>query len=188
MWRCKHSNRNKTSGKTAISCPAKIDIKIKLTNKNTKRTDPFLRGDHPLPAVIKLYHQKDHTHSTESADALRRLCPTSETKHTFYNYFEDGMTPAEAIRLHESKLIVQEGGYAMLANAAINPAHTTIYYWHRLWREDHFGKDVDPLEKIAEKMPLYEEQGEHIFKPCMNQIDGLDKEKFCPGSTGISCF
>ncbi|KAH7936586.1 hypothetical protein HPB49_001562 [Dermacentor silvarum] len=69
------------------------------------------------------------------------------------------MSPAEAIRLHESKLVVQENGYALVANSAVNPVPSAIYYWHKLWREENFGRDIDPLLKIAEKMPLYAKEG-----------------------------
>ncbi|KAL3218572.1 hypothetical protein MRX96_050680 [Rhipicephalus microplus] len=58
-----------------------------------------------------------------------------------------------------SKLLVQEDGYALVANSAVNPLPAAIYYWHRLWREKNFGRDVDPLLKIAEKMPLYAKHG-----------------------------
>ncbi|KAG0417292.1 hypothetical protein HPB47_005737 [Ixodes persulcatus] len=100
-WRCSQRKRSKVRGNhPGADCPAKIDIKIKKIAKSTKKTDPLLRGDMPLPAVIKLIHQEGHTHSTDSADTLRPLRPLTETKHTFQYYFDHGMSPAEAIRLH----------------------------------------------------------------------------------------
>ncbi|KAL3224246.1 hypothetical protein MRX96_049592 [Rhipicephalus microplus] len=153
VWRCKEAKREKSCGEAAAHCPAKIDLKIKV-NRNTKRNDAFLRGEKPLPAVIKLFHHKNHSHSTAAADALSRLTPTMQTRETFLAYFDSGMSPAEATRLHESKLLVQEDGYALVANSAVNPLPPAIYYWHRLCREKNFGKDVGPLLKIAE-MPLY---------------------------------
>ncbi|KAL1436293.1 hypothetical protein MTO96_049806 [Rhipicephalus appendiculatus] len=159
IWRCKESKRERSSGKPAAHCPAKIDLKIKKVNRNTKRNDAFLRGERPLPAVIKLLHHNNHNHSTAAADALSRLTPTLQTKQTFLAYFDNGMSPAEAIRLHESKLLVQEDGYALVANSAVNPLPPAIYYWHRLWREQNFGKNFDPLLKITEKMPLYVKHG-----------------------------
>ncbi|KAH7965748.1 hypothetical protein HPB49_010359 [Dermacentor silvarum] len=159
IWRCKECKRNKSSGMPAVHCPAKIDLKIQKVNRNTKRNDAFLRGEKPLPAVIKLFHHSSHSHSTAAAEALRRLAPTSPTKQAFLEYFNNGMSPAEAIRLHESKLVVQENGYALVANSAVNPVPSAIYYWHKLWREENFGRDIDPLLKIAEKMPLYAKEG-----------------------------
>ncbi|XP_042142631.1 uncharacterized protein LOC8033024 [Ixodes scapularis] len=159
-WRCSQRKRSKVRGNPGADCPAKIDIKIKKITKNTKKTDPLLRGDMPLPAVIKLIHQEGHTHSTDPADAPRRLRPLTETKRTFQDYFHNGMCPAEAIRLHESKLLVQEGGYALLANGAVNPLPSSVYYWFRLWRDQCLSKDVDPLKKLLQKMtPAYPEQG-----------------------------
>ncbi|KAH7985088.1 hypothetical protein HPB51_026881 [Rhipicephalus microplus] len=158
VWRCKEAKREKSCGEAAAHCPAKIDLKIKKVNRNTKRNDAFLRGEKPLPAVIKLFHHKNHSHSTAAADALSRLTPTMQTGETFLAYFDSGMSPAEATRLHESKLLVQEDGYALVANSAVNPLPPAIYYWHRLCREKNFGKDVDPLLKIAD-MPLYAKHG-----------------------------
>ncbi|KAL3193849.1 hypothetical protein MRX96_000137 [Rhipicephalus microplus] len=144
VWRCKETKREKSCGEAAAHCPAKIDLKIKKVNRNTKRNDAFLRGEKPLPAVIKLFHHKNHSHSTAATDALSRLTPTMQTRETFLAYFDSGMSPAEATRLHESKLLVQEDGYALVANSAVNPVPPAIYYWHRLCREKNFGKDVDP--------------------------------------------
>lgn len=137
-------------------------------NKHTKRNDAFLRGSDPLPAVIKLWHQKGHTHSTESAEALRRLSALPETKQAFLNYFNYGKSPAEAMRLHESKLLVKEGRLTLLANSAVNPLPPMVYYWHKGWRKNHFGSNVDPLQKIAENLPLYKEQDECIVQ---NTVD-----------------
>lgn len=177
-WRCKQNARKKPSGSSGASCPAKIDIKIKKTNRHTKKNDAFLRRPSPLPAVIRLWHQEGHSHSTTSADALRRLGPATTTKETFVGYFEDAMSPAEAIRLHESKLLVQEGGFTLLANAALNPLPAAVYYWHRLWRQENFGKHVDPLDKLTEKMPAYEEQGEHALLTCATATEcGQGEEK-----------
>lgn len=159
-WRCSQRKRSKVRGNPGADCPAKIDIKIKKITKNTKKTDPLLRGDMPLPAVIKLIHQEGHTHSTDPADAPRRLRPLTETKRRFQDYFDNGMCPAEAIRLHESKLLVQEGGYALLANGAVNPLPSSVYYWFRLWRDQCLSKDVDPLKKLLQKMtPAYPDKG-----------------------------
>ncbi|CAN8026131.1 unnamed protein product [Ixodes persulcatus] len=159
-WRCSQRKRSKVRGNPGADCPAKIDIKIKKITKSTKKKDPLLRGDTPLPAVIKLIHQEGHTHSTDPADAPRRLRPSPETKHTFRDYFDNGMGPAEAIRQHESKLLVQDGGYALLANGAVNPLPSSVYYWFRLWRDQRLGKDVDPSNKLQEMTPAYAEQGD----------------------------
>ncbi|CAN8007065.1 unnamed protein product [Ixodes pacificus] len=198
-WCCKQHRRNKSPAKPRVNCPAKIDIKIKTINRHTRRTDPlFLRRDIPLPAVIKLCHHKEHSHSTESADALRRLTPLSETKRTFFGYFNDGMSPAKAIKLHESKLLAREEGLALLANGAVNPLPSAVYYWHKLWREGYCGRDVDPLEKPAEKVPVDAQQESAIpqegvqptaeppaaavtfVAPCGNPLQGVASNQASP--------
>lgn len=135
-----------------------IDIVIKKVTRATKKTDAFLRRDVPLAAVVKL-HPKKHNHSTECADALRRLRSTEETKDTFYKYFCDGITPAEAVRLHESKVTMQEDGWVLLANASVNPPPRRVYHWYDEWRKAHYGMAVDPLKKLQEKIPDYAKHG-----------------------------
>lgn len=119
-WRCQHHQRNKTAGRYATGCPAKIDVKIKKVNCDTQRNDSFLKRSVPLPAVIKIFNA-EHNHSTECADALRLLKSSRETRATFYGYFEDGMTAAEARQFHESRLLVKENGPLQLANSSLNP-------------------------------------------------------------------
>ncbi|KAL3220363.1 hypothetical protein MRX96_029929 [Rhipicephalus microplus] len=58
VWRCKEAKREKSCGEAAAHCPAKIDLKIKKVNRNTKCNDAFLREEKPLPAVIKLFITK----------------------------------------------------------------------------------------------------------------------------------
>lgn len=158
IWRCQHHSRNKTAGRHVTNCPAMVDIKIKMVTTNTRRNDVFLQRSVPLPAVVKISHGK-HNHSTECADALRLPKSSDETRATFNGYFQDGMTAAEAMRLHESKLIMEENGLLHLANAALNPLKRTVYYWYDVWRKNHFGHDVDPIAKVHEKMAFYTAQG-----------------------------
>jgi len=47
-----------------------------------------------------------HHHLTRSADALRQLRVSDDTRTLFTNYFADGLSPAQAISLHASKLMV----------------------------------------------------------------------------------
>lgn len=157
-WRCQHHQRNKTAGRYATGCPAKIDVKIKKVNCDTQRNDSFLKRSVPLPAVIKIFNA-EHNHSTECADALRLLKSSRETRATFYGYFEDGMTAAEARQFHESRLLVKENGPLQLANSSLNPKKRTVGYWYDVWRKECFGKDLDPMVKLREKATLYAAQG-----------------------------
>ncbi|KAH9367268.1 hypothetical protein HPB48_013609 [Haemaphysalis longicornis] len=158
VWRCQHHHRNKLDTKRNTHCPAKIDIKIKKVNRNTKKNDRFLCGTDPLPAVIKLTSL--HNHTTESADALKLLRPSEETKAQFFSYFEGGKTPAAAIRHHEGKL--DEQGHASLANAKMNPLQRTVYYWHDQWRQTKFGSTGNPLPKLHDKMSQYMAEGTDV--------------------------
>ncbi|KAH8028364.1 hypothetical protein HPB51_016187 [Rhipicephalus microplus] len=140
---------------------AKVDVKIKLATFDTKRRDKYLQREVPLSAVIRIDDR--HSHSTDSADALRLLRGTRSTRQTFLRYFSEGMTPSEARRLHESKLSMEDDGPAKLANAALNPPQRTVYHWHSVWREACFGGTyIDPVLKLEEKASLYAAQGTHI--------------------------
>ncbi|KAL3240941.1 hypothetical protein MRX96_047869 [Rhipicephalus microplus] len=128
IWRCQHDTKNKKSGPRNAKCMAKVDVKIKLVTFDTKRRDKYLQREVPLSAVIRIDDR--HSHSTDSADALRLLRGTRSTRQTFLRYFSEGITPSEARRLHESKLSIEDNGPAKLANAALNPPQRTVYYWH----------------------------------------------------------
>lgn len=71
------------------------------------------------------------------------------------------MSPAESIRFHENKLLLEENfHYANLANSAMNPKLSTVYYWHKEWRNLHFGSLESPFETLVKKLELYGSQGE----------------------------
>lgn len=123
--------------------------------KDTKKHDPFLRKAVPLPAVIKV--RDDHNHCTDCADGLCLLRSTPDTRALFYGYFDDGLSPAEAIALHQQKL--EDDGLTKLASGAVNPTANTVYYWFWVWRDEHFGSTVDPLTKLTEKAPAYLQKG-----------------------------
>jgi len=48
-----------------------------------------------------------HNHQTRCADALRQLRISDDTRQLFMQYFDSGMSPAAAMTLHESKLMVR---------------------------------------------------------------------------------
>ncbi|KAH8040161.1 hypothetical protein HPB51_009539 [Rhipicephalus microplus] len=115
IWRCQHHIKNKKCGPHNSECMAKFDVKIKLVTPNTKPSYKYLQRELPLPAVIQI--DDKHSHSTDSADALRLLRGTRSTRETFLRYFNEGMTPSEQRRLHESKLSMEDDGPANMANA-----------------------------------------------------------------------
>lgn len=143
ILRCQLNGRNKTSTKRNTKCPATLDIKIKKLNEATKRNDKFLRRPVPLVAVIKLV--KEHNHNTGSAEALKMLRTTPETREAFHAYFESGKTPAKAMEELEKLPSGQVNSPLLLANGAVNPAARTVYYWHKQWRDRTFGPLANPL-------------------------------------------
>ncbi|KAH8026971.1 hypothetical protein HPB51_000569 [Rhipicephalus microplus] len=154
--------KNKKSGPRNAKCMAKVDVKIKLVSLTPNRGTSNLQREVPLSAVIRIDDR--HSHSTDSADALRLLWGTRSTRQTFLRYFSEGMTPSEARRLHESKLSMEDDGPAKLANAALNPPQRTVYHWHSVWREACFGgTHIDPVLKLEEKASLYAAQGMSKF-------------------------
>nr|XP_042912565.1 uncharacterized protein LOC107441961 [Parasteatoda tepidariorum] len=85
-----------------------------------------------------------------------------EVKDLFHEYFSSGMTVAEALKFHENRYLVEED-FKSLANAAINPTCEQIRYLHDCWRYDHLGSVVNPFEKLKEKIPFYEANGEYVY-------------------------
>lgn len=158
-WRCHLSQLNKVCDRRNTKCEAMIDIKVKKLNASTRKTNPFLRRDPPLCAIIKLKLQ--HNHSVESAEALHHPRCSIETRALFLSYFTEGMSPAEAISLHEGNLAVEDdtASVALLANGAVNPIKRTVYHLHEAWQRENHGPILDPLTKLQEKLPVYADKG-----------------------------
>lgn len=175
VWVCQHNERNKTSEKRSTRCPAKLDIKIKKVNRDTKKNDAFLCREVPLQAVIKFV--SEHNHSTESADALRMLRPSCETKAAFVQYFEEGRGPAEALRLHERNLAAMDRGVQLRANGMLNPAYRVVCHWHEHWVQAKYGVLSNPVAKLQEKMAQYAAQGKAPLNVniCINTTMGEHK-------------
>ncbi|KAH7986914.1 hypothetical protein HPB49_026056 [Dermacentor silvarum] len=106
--------------------------------------------------TTKLLHLQ-HNHPIESAAALRLLRCNDETKALFEEYFSAGLTPAEAIRLHESTLSVEGDAASLvrLASGALNPTKRAVYYLYEKWRQEHYGTVCDPFTKLQKKIPGY---------------------------------
>lgn len=169
VWVCQHHQRNKRSSKRSTQCQAKLDIKIKKLNRDTKKNNPFLRREVPLQAIIKIGPQ--HNHSTESADALRMLRPSCSTKAAFEAYFEEGRGPADALRHHEHRLAAVDEGVQLRANGMLNPAYRIVCHWHKDWAESKYGQLGNPVAKLQEMMPQYAAQGKIPHWERFNQHD-----------------
>ena len=85
-------------------------------------------------------------------------------------YFEDEMGAAEAIRLHESKILLNENCWETLANGSKNPNKETVAYLHKKWRKNNFGCVNNPLEKLKEKTQSYAEKGK-IFVDAIGKLN-----------------
>ena len=120
------------------------------------KNDQYLRCSPSLPAIIKLNLNHDHTVGT--ADALRYQRVKEEVQEQFNTYFNDGLTPSAAIKLHEEKVLA-EGNYQSLADASINPTKRSVYYFHDKWRQRTLGSEVSPLAVLKSKTQLYSEKG-----------------------------
>jgi len=81
-----------------------------------------------------------HTHSLTSAKVLSYRPADSDLKSLFDSYFEEGMTPAAAMRFHRNSVeMAPDFQEEHLADASRNPLARTVYYWHDMWRKVHLG-------------------------------------------------
>jgi len=79
-------------------------------------------------------------------------------------YFDDGMGPNEACRFHENQIMKNKSPLKILANGSVNPIKNTVYHLHNVWRNLNFGTVDAPLDKLKEKIELYNSQGKFIIE------------------------
>lgn len=158
-WKCNLSRRNKTpDGIRNHDCPATLEIKIKLVTKDTKKKDKFLgKHDPPLPGIVTI--NTKHNHHIDVSDSMQYLRGDAKLRKKFESYFDDRMTPGEAMRLHEEKLALEDNGVELIADAHFNPRANTVYWWHKEWRAKNFGPPQDPLSMLEQKSQEYETNG-----------------------------
>jgi len=129
--------------------------------KATRKRDKYLKKTCGviLPAEIKVIGK--HNHHLHCADTLRLNRNSSELKRTFTSLFDDGHSPSQAKKIHSENLLANDA-YMDLADNKTNPTSNSLYYLHKQWSVNNFGKDVVcPLDKIREKLALgiYKEKG-----------------------------
>uniref|UniRef100_A0A2S2NFZ9 Uncharacterized protein n=1 Tax=Schizaphis graminum TaxID=13262 RepID=A0A2S2NFZ9_SCHGA len=73
------------------------------------------------------------------------------------------MGPSEACRFHEKEILKNKSPLKLLANGSINPIKNSVYHLHNVWRKSNFGSVDHPLEKLKEKIPLYNLQGNSVY-------------------------
>lgn len=82
-WICKHSSyRKKPGSEKNAQCESFIDASIKNITKGTVRKDSFLKMEPPLTCLLRI--NLNHTHDTESANALRQLDVLPEVINIFF--------------------------------------------------------------------------------------------------------
>ncbi|PSN34361.1 hypothetical protein C0J52_07832 [Blattella germanica] len=132
-WMCHLSNRNKSKdSQRSTDCKAKIDIKIKKLNRNTKRKDKYLRRDPPLSAVMHV--ELKHNHHLQCDSVLKYLRISEEVTEQFECYFRDGLTPIEACEVHEMKIKLNGNADINLADGSLNPSLRKVYHLYHKWR------------------------------------------------------
>lgn len=156
---CNFSSKNKTlkegEGRRNFNCQAKLDIKIKMVTKDTKKKDKMLRGTLPLQGVITV--SKVHSHNIRTFSALRCMRAGSDLQQTFFTYFSEGSSPAQALLRHSDEIRCEEGGEEKLGDGHYMPLPQTVYYWNRLYRELNYGPPDAPLETLKQKIGMYAE-------------------------------
>ncbi|KAF0744067.1 zinc finger MYM-type protein 1-like, partial [Aphis craccivora] len=133
----KKNVKDNLKGKSKTTkCPAKIDITIKLTTKDTCKKDSYVKDG--LPAIIVFTNV--HNHTLISGEALSFLRPTEDVHCVFNGYFNSGLGISESIKIHEEKIELKYGiNSTELANAHINSKYRTVRYWYDEWKEIHLG-------------------------------------------------
>lgn len=127
-------------------------MKVKLVTNKIKQTDPLAEK---YPCIVTIHNT--HNHSLHLADALRELKLLDATKSDLFGLFESGCTPAEAIRMNESKLLATQG-LSALADNGMNSNHRSGYYLWDLWRRSFCGSFTgkgmyDAINQFAAKVP-----------------------------------
>lgn len=89
-------------------------------------------------ASIKIY--SCHSHTLETAEALRFLPAKKSLQDTFIEYFNNGMGIIESTKFHEHVLSLNDDfNKKNYANGAINPTYRCVQNWHEQWRLKNLG-------------------------------------------------
>ena len=110
---------------------------------------------HPCEIVLHW----EHNHSIESAHALSFRPIHEETWLKFWNYFDQGHSPASAKHLHSLNLLLEKEDNIekVSADRSINPLPRDVYYMYEKWREKSHGKDNEEsmFELLEKKVSTY---------------------------------
>ncbi|XP_077289130.1 uncharacterized protein LOC143913305 isoform X1 [Arctopsyche grandis] len=157
-YKCQFSRKNKKLKKINFDCLASINIIVKYMNTRTRYLYQHVKDN--FPAIITINLQ--HSHDTESAEALTSLAPSSATFDRFQCYFHSKMSVAEAIREHAAFLKEEFGDDdKLMVNGTFNPKSRTVAHWHEKWKKNHLGDTTAPgmIKKIYDTIEAMEKVG-----------------------------
>ena len=134
FYKChRNESRRKVTSNENKSCPARMDVTIKLVTRESKAYDKLVSTH---PCIIHILNE--HNHSFNDAINLGSLKFSEKTKEKFFSYFDNGMSASQASRFHETQTVHLDGLIGF-ANTAINPKHRSFCYLHNKWRHYNFG-------------------------------------------------
>ncbi|GFY42972.1 uncharacterized protein TNIN_118081 [Trichonephila inaurata madagascariensis] len=110
-----------------FKCKAFISVRILKGGKPACYHDPFIKYGYRTVIQICFIH----CHSIDSMEFLRQ---SEETKRAFIEYFDQGMSPSEAIRNHEEILLLEAHEY--LGNSRNNPPESWVSSLYDEWFEE----------------------------------------------------
>ena len=110
---------------------------IKLDTRTTRWNDP-LTSSQPCVTTFK----NIHNHPVHNLQHLCQLKITDNTKQVFHENFNQGYTPATALRFHESKITTSGENVEVLANHCLNPTLRTAYCVWQEWKQTNYGSYV----------------------------------------------
>ncbi|GFQ98705.1 uncharacterized protein TNCT_298861 [Trichonephila clavata] len=110
-----------------FKCKAFISVRILKGGKPACYHDPFIKYGYRTVIQICFIH----CHSIDSMESLRQ---SEETKKAFIEYFNQGMSPSEAIRNHEEILLLEAHEY--LGNSRNNPPESWVSSLYDEWFEE----------------------------------------------------
>ena len=129
-----HLNQYRQSNSIArrlnTKCPARLSVKIHFYMGKSRN----VRSVNPCVVTIS----GSHNHDTDTASSLANLKLSRDVKTIFRRYFEQGLSPCQAMQLHRTKLRESEEHFA-LSNSSLNPKHTFVYDLWKQWRLDRNG-------------------------------------------------
>ena len=125
------------------NCPSKMSIKL-----FTKRSVNEM-------CEVKLFWNHDHSPECYHLKTFHAMLPT--TKQTFEEYFDNGLSPSEAIQHHEAIFLEDPSSVLKVADRRYCPSLTDVRNLFNHWRERVKGPSngQEMFEKLKEQIQDY---------------------------------